>query len=948
MKMKGLIASMLVGIMIVGSLPLGIGTVGATPVSRDSDNDFTTATPVTSDDITITSDLTGNGDTNDFYKIQLNNSGGGNAEVLMVTATSLGGVGNPVRLNIFDPNTYWISTDSSLSFPSSYLKVFAEWSGWYYVSIEGQGLTFNYKLRFQKTTAGWVGDSNTNAANADVMSVFPYNVTKTYNNVTDTQDFYKVHLEKVAGDHIDILMVKFTPPTGVEQAAVAEMYYASNNTGVPGWFNTKGSSFVTNPKGTIFTFTPVVTGDYLLRIWGHLNVTSYGFKAIKVTAALDTNLDKNSAVSILGTGKQHADSAAESGAVVVDYNDYFKFTGKKGMRVNATLDSLDYTQDMNLPVFYLHLLNQSDYEYAEAELNVFRTTADPQAVIEGSLPTNDTYYLWVECLGGAGNYRLNVTANTPPQFIDAKVLDPSYSMFIWENGTNTSLSMNNVFADYDGDPMTYSSDTNVNMTVTINPTTTVVTFTPKLGFKDSLHKTCMNLTATDDHTGTGTHMVCAKVYGINHAPYIKKLFNETLPGGVLVMKTTEINTTINIFNYVGDSDQYDKHWITITGQDKIHITAAEEKPMTPDHYHTGLLTILAPNAEVIENIKFVVRDNGVPRLESVPLNLSIQVSTGEVRILTKPGGELKFNEDGTGTFSVKDYLTFKPPVPADDTIAFTAEVPANVNLTVSITAGVATITPSPSDWCGSGVIKFTGKGVKNTQATNSTNLKVTVACINDPPVIGDYTPKGEVTMAEGAKQEFTVTAADPDTAISQIKYTWLVDNVQQSSVKSSYNYSPNFEMSGKHNVTVIVNDTYLEVRYTWANVTVTDVNRFPANVKVLEPLNNASFLKGKKVTFKAATATDADKDVPEYTWYDNGVVMGKGQVFENYKFTKKGTHTVKLVVSDGRGGDTSAEISVKVKEPPAKPVIPGFEGVLVFGAIIAAVVAVVGLSRRNK
>jgi hypothetical protein len=732
--------------------------------------------------------------------------------------------------------------------------------------------------------------------------------------------------------------VKLTPPTG-GPLVVPEVYYSSNNTGVPNWFNLKGASWITAPMGNIFTFAPPVTADYFIRIWGYQGTGNYDLKIKKVTSTVDTNFDKASAQTVLSGAKKHLDSGIMGEvAYGIDSFDYFKFTGKSGMHINATLYSSDYDMDMNLPVLYLHLINQSDYEYAEADMIVLRQTADPHAVIEGILPHNDTYYIGVESQGGAGQYVLNITANTPPQVI-APLKE---EMFIWENGTNSSLTLSTVFSDFDGDPMTYTSDTNTNMVVTINPSTTVATFAPKSSFKGIA---CINLTATDDQTATGTYKVCPNTHGINHAPYIKKLFNQTFTDGILIMKINEVVANITLANYFGDPDSLDHHWYNFTGYDPdlVYISVGEETPVTPDHFHTGLLTILGKGKEGITHVTFFAKDNGYPKLASPALNLTIMLVTGEVKMWNKPGGEIKINEDNTTTFPVKEYIYFKPPAPKDDTIAYTFEVPAAMQVEVTITAGVATFTPA-KDWCGSGVIKFTGTGVKNTKATNTTAVKLTVACINDPPVITDYTPKANLTVAEGGTMQFKVVATDVDTAANLIRYKWTVDGALMGTVINSFNYTPNFEMAGIHNVTVFVNDTQVQVAYKWANVTVTNVNRPPSttSVKINEPKANTTFTKGKAVTFQAATATDPDKDTMTYTWYDNGVKIGENQTI-SYKFTKKGSHDVKLVVTDGKGGSTESIVKVNVKE---KKTTPGFDGVAMLLGVIVAVGIVAVLGRR--
>jgi len=938
--MNRLMAYVIVCVMIVSALPIGTVMVsGSTSSSRDSDNSFATANVIKSNDYMYHDTLTGIGDVYDFFKIQLNNTGA-NAERLLVNATNNGG--GALRMNIYEPDQYWIASDPILG-NTAFLKVIAESSGWYYIQVEGQGPTFPYTVWFHKMTVAWTGDTNKNASTAKVMGAFPYTAQGAFDNVSGPNDFYKVHLNRIPATSTDILMINITPPGVPGQAVVPEVYYASNNTGVKGMFLQGGTSVISPPRGYTFTMVPVVTADYLIRIWGWEGAGNYGIKVIKVSCTYNTNNDQASAVTVLGAGKTHSDTATGTASYGLDDSDYFKFAGKQGMHINATLTSLDYDNALHLPVMYLHLLNQSGREYAEADLDIIRQTADPMSVIEAStlhpLPDNETYYLWVEAQGGAGQFRLNVTANTPPQ---AVMVPPA--MFIWENGTNNSLAMNKLFADFDGDTMTYSTDTNPNMTVTIDTTTTVITFKPKTAYRGH---TCSNLTATDTLSAKGTLKVCADVHAINHAPFIKKYFNATFPDGVLTLKFGQVYTGIDLTQYFGDPDKENKHWFNATGFDtsKLYIQIYEEMPVTPDHFKTGLISLVAQTVETTEHVQFFSKDNGYPNYISPPLNLTVIVNSGEVIILSKLASELKITENTNGTFPVKDYIYFKPPPPPDDTIAWTSKASSNLTVKIS-TDGIATITPD-SYWCGSGTVTFTGTGTKNTKATNSTTLKVTVTCVHYKPEILDTTPKGAVTMAEGSKVFFKVTARDLDMPHNILKYTWFWDNVIQGSTNNSLNFLASFEMAGIHNLTVKINSTYKESTYTWRNITVTDVNRVPdiSTVHILGNLNNTNYTKGAKITLQASQATDPDKDTVQYKWYDNNVQIGSTQKID-YKIPSKGLHVIKLEVSDTHGGVTSTSVNINVKEP--KKPTPGFEVVLVVLGVIVAIGVVVALGRRKR
>jgi hypothetical protein len=347
---------------------------------------------------------------------------------------------------------------------------------------------------------------------------------------------------------------------------------------------------------------------------------------------------------------------------------------------------------------------------------------------------------------------------------------------------------------------------------------------------------------------------------------------------------------------------------------------------------------VAPNEELTESVQFICKDNGWPNKQSVPLNLTIQVSSGEIKVLTKSGGQLTIEEDSSAEFAVKDYIFFKPPPPPDDNLTYTED--SSENLDITITDGIANITPDP-DWCGSEVVTFTGTGQKN-DVSNQTSLKVTVTCINDPPVINSHNPDGPQTLPEGGSMVFEVNATDVDTGADLMKFKWMVDGKVVPSLLDNFNYTPDFTDSGTHNITVEVNDSQIMVSFTWDTVVVTEVNRVPVGVEIAEPELNATFKKGKKVMLKASTASDPDGDPLNYTWYDGTEQLGQNKTLE-VKFKKKGPHEIKLVVDDGRGGETVDTVNIRVKEDSQNG--PGFEALVLFIAVMS-VLAI--MSRRRK
>jgi hypothetical protein len=263
------------------------------------------------------------------------------------------------------------------------------------------------------------------------------------------------------------------------------------------------------------------------------------------------------------------------------------------------------------------------------------------------------------------------------------------------------------------------------------------------------------------------------------------------------------------------------------------------------------------------------------------------------------------------------------------------------NLTITITDGMANITPI-ADWCGIENVEFYGDAVKN-DVFNSTTLKVSVTCVNDPPVLNSFEPTGtNVSVKEGESLVFKINVTDIDTEQTLMVYKWFVDDTQQASIANIFTYSPDYDDAGTHNVSVVFNDTEFEDGHLWTGVVVKDVNREPQNVRIIEPENNITVKKGKKVSFKAGTATDPDGDKLTYTWFDGTEEINNSQTFD-YKFKKKGMHTIKLQVSDGHGAVVELELSIKVKVDQQNG--PGFEALVLVLALVVAVVVIRGRRR---
>jgi hypothetical protein len=124
-------------------------------------------------------------------------------------------------------------------------------------------------------------------------------------------------------------------------------------------------------------------------------------------------------------------------------------------------------------------------------------------------------------------------------------------------------------------------------------------------------------------------------------------------------------------------------------------------------------------------------------------------------------------------------------------------------------------------------------------------------------------------------------------------------------------------------------------------------NALPAlNPIIYTPTGEAiKYKPGDSITFKAQ-ATDGNSDKLTYEWD-----FGDGTMFSTERdpvhiYTSAGTYTVKLTVTDARGGSTFQDMQVVVDKAPAKK-SPGFGGALAALAVASALVAVASRRRRQ-
>jgi hypothetical protein len=124
-------------------------------------------------------------------------------------------------------------------------------------------------------------------------------------------------------------------------------------------------------------------------------------------------------------------------------------------------------------------------------------------------------------------------------------------------------------------------------------------------------------------------------------------------------------------------------------------------------------------------------------------------------------------------------------------------------------------------------------------------------------------------------------------------------------------------------------------------------NTLPAlNPIIYTPTGEAlKYRPGDSISFKAQ-ASDSNSDKLTYEWDFGDGTMASAERDPVHIYTADGTYSVKLTVTDSRGGSSTQNIQVVVEKAPAKK-SPGFGGALAALAVASAIVAVASRRRRQ-
>jgi hypothetical protein len=356
-------------------------------------------------------------------------------------------------------------------------------------------------------------------------------------------------------------------------------------------------------------------------------------------------------------------------------------------------------------------------------------------------------------------------------------------------------------------------------------------------------------TATDPGLLSDNDPALFTVTAINDAPVVSDIPDQTIDEGLTF-------TTIDLDSYVSDVDNLDSEmsWNFIGNSDLT---------VSLDVNRVATITIPDVDWNGNETITFIATDPGLLS-DSDPATFTV-TSVNDAPVVSDIPDQTIDEGLSFATIALDDYVSDVDHL--DSEIAWTYA--GNVELTVDITARVATITIPSADWNGSETITFTATDPGLLADNDAAAFTVTAG--NDAPVVSDIPDQ---TVAEG----LTFTTINLDSYVSDIdnlasEMSWSYSGNTELSVSIDVNRVatvtiPDVDWNGSETITFTATDPGLLSDSDQATFTVTAINDAP----VTTDIPDQTIAEGS--TFATINLDDYVSDVDntdaEITWSHSG------------------------------------------------------------------------------
>jgi hypothetical protein len=254
------------------------------------------------------------------------------------------------------------------------------------------------------------------------------------------------------------------------------------------------------------------------------------------------------------------------------------------------------------------------------------------------------------------------------------------------------------------------------------------------------------------------------------------------------------------------------------------------------------------------------------------------------------------------------------------------------NLEISLNQDLTVSFEPVRNWFGQMTYKIKAT---DSEVTVEYEADVEVFSVNDPVVVDSYAPLATaIDIRENDEVIFSIQASDED-GISP-NYIWTVNEEAVSTDGNTYTFYSDYTSAGTYVIKVKATDGESDQTVSWS-LKVRDMNRDPA-ITIMSPSQGDEFELEDTISFEAE-ATDPDGDDITVKWTYNNKPLGNDLTFD--KTLVAGEHTIRVVATDGKGGQAEDSITINVKGK--ETTTGGTTGTTLGGAVLGGLLILVAI-----
>ena len=843
-----------------------------------------------------------------------------------------------VRLDIYD---MWMETHVAWShsgFPWEAITCLAKYDDWYYIMIiPWKGTNINYTMMVNSSVPPTVQDGSI--------------VTGTVsNNTNHPADWYSMFLNggQTSNDVGNGTLSGSNPPD-----LKFDLYFRDLVPNSWTWlynFSWWGAFFGhTNTEEAEGAAS--YTGTYYWDVHAWSGTGPYTLTIRKKIAPSDGDNSPAMATEIKRQPGQTQAKFTGTVDMAYDHYDFYKIHLKKGQGMTATM----FLQNpWTLAIYRCSILYWNATTNRWDSLSSWTNIKDPNIVTGQAqaylspAPFDGDYYIQVMAQvplhpsnhSNLADWHINkaiakyqLVVDLPMDELHAPFVksDAPKTVSMVEDTPNTAFLLSNVFGDQDiGDPdlqdgLRYST-TGIHDHIKIsisNDTNGTVTITPE---KDWNGQTTATFVAMDLYGLQNQTDIAVPVMPVNDPPRLTSSIAEVLPD--FVVKEGTVNQSNNNAVLV---DKNSDPWTYkgFTDPDLVYgdqLTFSVVSNSTWNAYIPTEISTQNNYVTVRYDAAKVAHPTGDTAYYEVPVTIMAKDQSGEsltytynVTIEQNPPdiicGETTISlwESSTTSVNLNDICRAS----TGHKLTFEYLGSNSRNLTVKLDGnGILEIRSQTGEPCEKMVEMLNFKAYMTTpwQKTVYFTMNVVLKNIDGPPSLRNPQPDPQIAIyvPEGGSKNFSITPpSSPCVDPIDIQYFWYVDGILFAKGSPKFNYSPDYESAGAHDIKIVVRDGRGgEMAFNWT-VNVDNTNRKPS-ARITTPQNNTQFDYGTLVNF-IAEANDPDGDAVTLTWFENGAQihafqgpnpMSSNGTIDSWskKFKAGTTHVIELVVKNVPGG----------------------------------------------